>query len=395
MILAGKTKALVKYISENCRGERILCATFRRTLADKLAADFVSKVDSPGDPSFVNYLDILDGSAKGAVDDYGQFTAPRLVVQADSMLRVKLRGGGIFIADEVNSMVLHTRSSTMKHPTAVLQALEFFICNAKQIILLDASADDMPSFNFVQCIERLIGVDAYWIRNRFQTPMSRVARVHACTSGNPKDKHALQSAALQRVRELVQQGKRVYVPCTSASHCKKLELMLSTDFPDVKVICVTGDDAGSKKRELAMHIDAVLSGVQVAIVSPAMTAGPSFEMEHFTHVVAYAKNAGVQLGPTVDAFLQQLFRVRDLGDAGELDIYVLDPPEVRGKAGPVAECELEAELEVRWEGGEGAGAMRGQGHTPRAPLVNACTPARRGHPLPLSAHPLAGPQLVT
>ena len=100
LILTGKTKALVQHIAENCRGQRILCTTFRRTLADKLATDF-AKVVSPGDPSFVNYLDIIDGTTKGAVDDNGQFTAPRLVVQLDSLWRVKLRGGGIIVVDEV------------------------------------------------------------------------------------------------------------------------------------------------------------------------------------------------------------------------------------------------------------------------------------------------------
>lgn len=339
----------MRHIADNCKGECITCVTFRRTLADKLSEDFARTVcvEDPGSPPFVNYLDIIDGTApEGSVDENGQFVAPRLVVSVDSLWRMKLRGGINLIIDEADSTVLHTRSATMKHPTHVLQALEFLLCNAKQIILLDASADDMPSFNFVQCIERLIGVEAYWIRNRYRRPMTRVARVHACTSGDPRDKHALKSAALQRVRELVAQGKRVYVPCTSASHCKKIELMFKNDFPEVKFLCVTGDDAGNKKRELAKHIDAVMSGVQVAIVSPAMTAGPSFELEHFTHVVAFAKNAAAHQGPTVDAFLQQLFRVRDLGEVGELDIYVLDSPEVRCKAGAVAEDKLDEELTV-------------------------------------------------
>jgi hypothetical protein len=87
--------------------------------------------------------------------------------------------------------------------------------------------------------------------------------------------------------------------------------------------------------------------------SPTITAGISFEKEHFTRVVGFARNAG-EFGATIDCFVQQLGRVRNLGDAGELHIYVIDPPKQRIDAGPVDGAELDGVLKVRfhcWRGG--------------------------------------------
>jgi hypothetical protein len=199
---AGKTKELVKHLGRYHRGQRILCITFRRSLADKLARDFSIAAAAFGDAPFVNYLDIKRGDENS--DSSGLFTADRLVVQYDSIRRVDMRGYDIVIIDEVLSMALHSRSSTMQLPTDVLQALEFFLTNCKRIILLDANADDMPAFNFVQCIERLTGLEAYWIRNRHVRPMAdkRSVRVFACNTDNNNVRHMLQSMALTRVSEI-------------------------------------------------------------------------------------------------------------------------------------------------------------------------------------------------
>jgi hypothetical protein len=148
------------------------------------------------------------------------------------------------------------------------------------------------------------------------------------------------------VRQLVSEGKRVFVPCTSASHCRKLETLLNDEFPEAAILCITGKDSGDKKRELARDIHTEMSKYQVVIISPAMTAGPSFELPHFTHVVAFGKNSPANKGPTVDSFLQQLFRVRDLGLDGVIDIYIIDSPKLAMQAGALTEAELDVELLV-------------------------------------------------
>ena len=61
-----------------------------------------------------------------------------------------------------------------------------------------------------------------------------------------------------------------------------------------------------------MNINAALVQYDVFICSPTITAGPSFEREHFDHVVHYASNAGHHGCIVADA-IQQLKRVRQVG----------------------------------------------------------------------------------
>ena len=342
---------------------RVLVITFRRSLADKLEKD----LEAAG--AYVNYLRV------NRMTTGGTYKADKMIVQVDSLPSVYPTPYDIVIIDEASSLVLHTRSDCIGDHTAVIASLEYFMRNAKQVVLLDAAADDMPCYNFVNNLERIMSADAgrpvsaYWIHNKYVRPNNRLAKLHICTMSSKVE--YFRGMAMTRIEELVmaQPRKRVFAPCSTASFAKAIGEMLkglneTHKGADIKYKVITASSTDSEKGEVNRNIEAELSQLDVFVCSPAITAGPSFEAKHFDHMVQYAENAG-RNGCTVDSVMQQGARVRQLGDdivfpddasaplpaftLGSnacIDIYVLDRPEMRRKAGPLEEALLDSYMQV-------------------------------------------------
>ena len=234
----------------------------------------------------------------------------------------------------------------MQKPSEVMQSILYFLANADQVLMMDANIDDRPSYNFIQCLARLVNETPRWIRNTYVRPPMRTAHVYVCRSGDIEDERALQAAAINKTMQMLQQGFNVYAPSTQKEHVKLLAMRAAGLELGIPVFITTSETEDVDKDKFADNLDEVLLAQRMWASSPTITAGISFESKHFTRVVGYARNAG-ELGATVDCFVQQLGRVRDLGDAGELHIYVCDPPHLHLEAGPVDEDELDRVLQVR------------------------------------------------
>lgn len=306
----------------------MLCATFRRTLAAKLAKDF----------GFVNYRELQN-------DKKSVFDVNYLVVQLDSLWRVVNRKYQLVILDELLSVILHSRSTLMQWPTAVLQKLLFFLLNADQVLMMDANLDERPAFDFIQMLARMVGSEPRWIRNVYVRDPRRTAHVYVCRSGRIDDERALQAAAINKTVLLVQQGLNVYAPSTKKEYVELLACRVKTLEDAIDMFCTTSAMDDKDKDYFSNNVDEILLAQRIWASSPTITAGISFEKPHFTRVVGYACNAG-EHGATIDSFVQQLGRVRDLGDNGELHIYICDPPKERVSAGPVDSSALDEYLQV-------------------------------------------------
>ena len=346
---------------------RVLVITFRRSLAHKLEKD----LEAAG--AYVSYLNI------NRMETSGTYREDKLIVQLDSLPHVFPQPYDVIIIDEVLSTVLHTRSDRIADHTAVIDSLEFFMQHAKQVLLLDAAADDMPSYNFVCNLERIMSagmhgdacdaVSAHWIHNKYVRPNNRTATLHICTSA--KLAGWFSGEAMKRIADLVtgQPRKRVFAPCSTATQATAIgEMLLSLNKhgAGIRFKVITGSSNESDKADVNKNMEAELSALDVFVCSPAITAGPSFEVKHFDHMVQYAENAG-RNGCTVDSVLQQGARVRRLGEDVELpqdpdaptpefvpgsnaciDIFVLDRADQRYNAGPLDEAKLDAYMQVEW-----------------------------------------------
>ena len=103
--LSGKTVATKEHLKAH-KFDRVLCVTFRRSLAKKLTDDF----------GFVSYRTL-------AAEKQSLYKADHMVVQMDSVWRVENRPYSVAILDEALSIILHSRSTLMLKPTEVMLKL--------------------------------------------------------------------------------------------------------------------------------------------------------------------------------------------------------------------------------------------------------------------------------
>ncbi|GAX86415.1 hypothetical protein CEUSTIGMA_g13825.t1 [Chlamydomonas eustigma] len=119
----------------------------------------------------------------------------------------------------------------------------------------------------------------------------------------------------------------------TATHANEIEQWLlqlqETTIPGLRFKVLTAETQESSKRQISENFGEILGTLDVFVCSPSITAGPSFELKHFDHMVQFAVNNGTS-GCTVDALLQQSARVRILGSDDSpndcIDVYVSDPP---------------------------------------------------------------------
>lgn len=341
---------------------RVLVLTFRRSLAYKLTSDYskdlnglVQRLGS----SFQNYM---------CLDNNAIYDADLLVIQLDSLLKVAPRPYDVVIIDEVLSAVLHLSGATIRDHTGVISMLQNLLQRAQHVLLMDANADEMPAHKLICTLERILRTSAYWVRNDYIRPTNKGAVLHICSSSKSTQHSGFRSLAIDHVLQLIKQGKRVYAPCTTATHAKSLDLALkrlnkersqqTPPLPPVEWKLIVGSSEEAVKREVYEDMDSLLRKVDVFVCSPSITAGPSFEREHFDHLVQLAENSG-EHSCTVIAAIQQLRRVRQVSKAFDptvnaitptdmcMDIYVIDKLTVRQQAGPIVEDELRQFIQVR------------------------------------------------
>jgi hypothetical protein len=405
---AGKTEALKSMIRARREANpaySVLITTFRRGLANKASSDF---------PGMLNYQD-----TKGPIDnDYA-------VVCLDSLPRVITnKPKDLFVADEAVSIALHANCPLIKDPSEVIQYLHYHLSTAKQIILLDACLDDVPTYQLIRCIERIRGVSASWIRNRHVRAPRSTANVHISHTPGRAAATAVRNGAIDKVIRLLRAGSRVFVTCTSKIDADIAYLSIARHFPvedvaasmntlvagvaayetlladktaammvdppasqsaycaggahsgaadasgDVELVETDSDDDCSDEAEvvhvpvdepteaarklrgmcltsetkaptmqfITANVNATFLLCDFVVVSPAVTAGTSFTVEHhFTAHVGIMRNKGLE-GPTVDAGIQQHHRVRPLhhadGRDGERHLWIHDPKDIKARAGP-------------------------------------------------------------
>ena len=302
----GKTQALLRLASTFTKKTKALIVTYSQALAAKLSTEF-------GNHGFVNYK-----------NTEGQIVDAKIVVCLDSMHRVATSQFDYVFLDEAVSLFLHFNSPLMGAKTSInLSMLELAIIQGSYVYFLDACMDHTFGKNVVDFFAGHKKCEPHWIHNTYVRKSNRhmIVDVVPMKGANAVTKSSQISRATSKVLELIRSGKNVVVCSSSKSFTVRLQNFILESRPETSMLVYNSDT-----NERLDDVGTLWKTCQLLVYSPTITAGVSFEDEHFDCLVAFVGNS--RHAPTVDMTLQQLFRVRNLTE-GAMHLYIHESNEAK------------------------------------------------------------------
>ncbi len=282
----GKTQALrahldTEYPASGLRPPVIRFVTFRQTFSASLKERF---------PEFALYSEIQG--------DLAASRYPRLIIQVESLHRIPMPANpepvDLVILDESESILEQFSSGLHRHLNAAFAMFQWMLRTAARVICMDANLGDLTQ----RTIARIRGqhpVHFHW--NRF----ARAAEDEFFVTTR-------KGAWLARLHQSLREGQRLVIPTNSLGEAEALEAGLRQKFPDKRVALYSSKTLPSEKNRHFADVHTHWAGLDVLLYTPTVTAGISFELEHFDALYAYFSDNSC----TVETCRQMLARVRNL-----------------------------------------------------------------------------------
>lgn len=300
----GKTRALLRLAETFENKTKALIVTYSQALATKLSKEFRPY-------GFVNYK-----------ASEGQIVDAKVVVCLDSLYRVATSQFDYVFLDEAVSLFLHLNSPLMGAKTSInLSLLELAVIQGSYVYFLDACMDHTFGKNVVDFFAGQKKCVPHWIHNTFVRKSDRhmLVDVVPMAGANVVTKSSQISRAVGKVLDLLKAGKNVVVCSSSKSFTVRLQNFIRESRPATAMLVYNSDTS-----ERLDDVASLWKTCQLLVYSPSITAGVSFEEDHFDSLVAFVSNG--RFAPTVDMTLQQLFRVRNLA-SGAMHLYIHESDE--------------------------------------------------------------------
>lgn len=220
----------------------------------------------------------------------------RIIIQVDSIHR--LRGAiDLLILDEIETTHEHLCGSKQIVKTSdVFETISTYIEKTNKLIIADANLKDETLDYFLNHRKGSV----LRVNNSYKSLQDVKCKIVS-------SKHLLE----KQILDALEQNKNIVIPTTSQTFAEIIEKTINHKFPELKVLRI---DSKSKKNK-NIEVDK-WSEYNVLIYSPSITAGVSFEKEHFHSLFAYFPKHGI----TVEGRTQMLLRVRNIIDE-EMTIY--------------------------------------------------------------------------
>ena len=302
----GKTKAMKRFIVKNCnRNDNVLVVTFSRNLAKKYTEEL-------GGIGFVNYQ----------TSEHYQISESKVIICVDSLARVNMKSIDYLFIDEALSVFTHFNSPLMKETSYILHLLETYMKASKSVYMLDACMDHIFMYNIVEYFSEKRRIDgAYWVYNKYIRPTNRKVEliIQGCKNRvRDINDNPISYEAINKVIELLRDGKRVVVSSSTKKFTIMLERMIKLKLPESRILVYNSDTMKEIDREQVINTTS-WDGIECLIYSPTITAGVSYEGFNYDVLVGYLVNS--LYTPTVDIAIQQMYRVRNLTE-GNMYLYM-------------------------------------------------------------------------
>ena len=287
----GKTKALRKYIDtyfpqSDSKKYVVRFVTFRRAFSRSIKEQF---------PDFSSYVSIRGPIMHDDVD--------RLIIQVESLYRLVILQGAepvdLLVLDEVESVLAQFSSGLHKNLTASFAMFQWMVTHSKHVVCMDANVGRRTQRMLADL--RPAGPGAatpflfHW--NRF----GKARDDHYSFTSNEDD-------WLSALADEVRSGKRIVVPTNSLKMAKDVEATLREKYPEKRIQLYSSETDQVVRNDHFENVDRKWVQFDVVIYTPTVSAGISFEADHFD--ILYG--SFTSLSCNVETCRQMLGRVRSI-----------------------------------------------------------------------------------
>lgn len=279
----GKTKELVNYMRDN-PADAIIIISFRRTFTAHM-------VKVLKEMKFVSYLDIGG--------DIYLYDYPRLIIQVESLHRIKTRniaklGNTLIILDEAESIFSQFLSEFSHNRRDDFEQLKNFLDNGTRVIAMDANLSDR-TYNILT-------------RHRPKTTLYYHLNKHKRFSEYIVKIVPMYEELVLHMMAALRNGEKFGFITNSSKKAKAVKKIIGELFPHIKVFLLCGDTPSEEKKYIFNNITEIFNSHDVVIYTPTLTAGVSYEVEHFDNIFCYFTNG------SCDGYIcdQMMGRIRSL-----------------------------------------------------------------------------------
>jgi hypothetical protein len=292
----GKTVELENLISRIPRDKKMLIVSYAQTLCDA----YITKFEKYG---FKLYKDM-------SYKDYEK--EERIIICLDSIYKLSNENDyfDYIFMDECLSVFEHFDSDKMREVRVNSITLTSCLMRAEHIYFIDANADSSMMVDTVQWLEKKRNVKSYWIHNTFLRETNRKAYLM---------KNYDQQTRVSYVMNLLSEGKKVICPCSSKAMVDVLYETAITLYPHLRAKKYTSETSRKTLYEDTKDPNKSWNELDLLIYSPTISAGISFEVEHFDVLAAFFESS-MQFA-SVGNCVQQLYRARALKE-GTMHIFI-------------------------------------------------------------------------
>lgn len=296
----GKTKKLIEYISSNYpldginsnTGEpfKICILTFRQTFSQHI----FTKFESCG---FELYNRISG--------NINLNTHPRIIMQLESLHRITAHKNpfDLIVMDECESIFDQFGSNLFNRFNESFAIFIWMFKYSKSCIMMDAYLSNRS----YEILRRIRSIDGCYY--------------HANINMNAAaDKYMIYTSEGEWLNELIEAieiKKRIVIPCNSLLTAKSLFDMLGEMFIGLKIFIYNSETPQSIREQHFANINKFWTEYDILIYTPTISAGISFEVEHYDCMFAYF----VSNTCTVESAIQMMGRVRSIRDKSHF-IYI-------------------------------------------------------------------------
>jgi hypothetical protein len=282
----GKTKSLSEYINtyykDGLKKHKIIFVSFRQTFSGNIKERF---------KEFTLYSDVS-----------GNLNHKKLIVQVESLHRIKVMPGeeapDLLILDESESIFEQFNSGLLKKFNGSWAVFQWMVTYSKHVIAMDANLGDRTyrMINSLRCND----TSGYSIKYHCNLYRNGLDDTYLFTENMVN--------WLATLYEQLDKGKRIVIPTSSLSTAELVYTSLSNKYPNKYIKLYSSKTSNTERRDHFSDIHGYWSSYDVIIYTPTISAGISFEMEHFDLIFAYFTDTSCN----VETCIQMLGRIRNV-----------------------------------------------------------------------------------